>query len=66
MSTDDFCIWTVPGRPTDYGLIIRRLGIKKFLAVFGGIPGNFDGLLSFGFPIPTGLKHQAQGCEERG
>jgi hypothetical protein len=38
MSTDDFCIWTVPGRPTDYGLIIRRLGIKKwFLAVFSGM-----------------------------
>jgi hypothetical protein len=24
-----------------------------FLAVFGGAPGNLDGLLSFGFPIPT-------------
>ena len=29
------------------------------------MPSNLDGLLSLGFPIPTGLKHQAQGCEER-
>jgi hypothetical protein len=30
-------------------------------AAFGRIPSNLDGLLPFSFPIPTGLKHQAQG-----
>jgi hypothetical protein len=28
-------------------------GKRGFLAIFGGIPSNLDGLLSFGFPIPT-------------
>jgi hypothetical protein len=43
------------------GAYIRKC---RFLAVFGGIPGDvWAGAI--GFSIPTGLKLSAQGCEER-
>jgi hypothetical protein len=29
------------------------------------LPRYSSSLQSYGFPIPTGLKHLAQGCEER-
>ena len=43
------------------GAYIRKC---RFLAFFGGIPGDvWAGAI--GFSIPTGLKLSAQGCEER-
>ena len=41
---------------------ITGLDPRQFFVVFDGIPINLDGLLSFGFPIPTGLKHQGLAC----
>jgi hypothetical protein len=41
------------------------IGCLCFLVIFGGTPSNLDELLSFSIPIPTGLRHQAKGCEKR-